>query len=563
MRPAEDEAEDNDSYFTIQMGSTLWETLIDNGVNPTTWRDVFEFNRDNNPAFRRIVNANRIPRGTMIYIPLESGPKPQAAQPSAAPSRTTAVDTVRLLDNVPFLKITSGSRVQINDVIRQYCIPARITGARERANLLRSLRADIRDLYRLAGLEFGNRDRTSYIPVHYTADQYTALEKRLSALYGSPDNFIRRDSLLAGSPTDILHVARRGESYRSLAETYLGSTARFPDTYVLKKSRPDHLRYMAQQIRHYNLNQELLPGKTYLVPGYLADVSYYEFNPPVHLSRRTKEFLYYDNSLKISLENHITRSKTYWKRRQQYLPPLGRELADGSPAYPDMIVWHRTGLEPEIEKVLREKGRTQFSLRYIFRMAVTNYYIDERGNCFLIVDPDKNPRDHAGSPAAFRCFWNGEGRVSDVSVGIEIEAGFQSVLTQAQLETARKLQQMIRSLYVIPADRVLDHRKVASRRGPGLRLLRGRKADGLTPGDRIAIGIPVVLDPDVLRGVADPNLNEIQQRRADSNDYWYLTDVDPDLEESARAAGWHQDDGRWYSPADSGGDLPVVQPSSD
>ena len=132
---------------------------------------------------------------------------------------------------------------------------------------------------------------------------------------------------------------------------------------------------------------------------------------------------------------------------------------------------------------------------------------------FLIVDPDKNARDHSGNPTDYRCFWNGVNRLGDVSIGIEIEAWFTSKLTRAQLETSRKLQEVLRSSYVIPDERVLDHKKVASRRGPGGMLVRGRKADGLTPSDRKAIGIAPVLDPDVLRGFVRPNIDEMASRR--------------------------------------------------
>ena len=60
-----------ESHLTVTMGSSLWETLVDNGVNPSIWKYVFEYNRANNPAFARITRTNRIPRGTVIFIPLE------------------------------------------------------------------------------------------------------------------------------------------------------------------------------------------------------------------------------------------------------------------------------------------------------------------------------------------------------------------------------------------------------------------------------------------------------------------------------------------------------------
>ncbi|MBN2290469.1 MAG: N-acetylmuramoyl-L-alanine amidase, partial [Candidatus Glassbacteria bacterium] len=246
---------------------------------------------------------------------------------------------------------------------------------------------------------------------------------------------------------------------------------------------------------------------------------------------------------------------------QMHLPPLERKFDNGQSAYPDMILWHRTGLEPEIEELLRSKGREHFSVRYIYRSAVANYYIDEKGECFLIVDPEKNPRDHAGFPHDYRCFWNGQPRVSDVSIGIEVESGFTGNFTAAQLAACRKLQEVLRGRFIIADHRILDHRKVACRRGRGPALLRGRKADGLTSYERRALGIVPVLDPDVLRGLVDPNLDTIQQRYTDSEDYWYRVAPDPDLEKTARLVGWRLENGLWLRP-EPAGNLQQAVPSS-
>ena len=180
---------------------------------------------------------------------------------------------------------------------------------------------------------------------------------------------------------------------------------------------------------------------------------------------------------------------------------------------------------------------------------MANYYIDEDGKCYLIVDPDKNPRDHAGHSVTYRCFWNGESRVSDVSIGIEIESGFLGDLNPAQLKAARKLNEYLCSRWIIDPDRNIDHRKVGSRMGPGLMLTRGRKSDGLTLVDRRAIGIEhQVLDVDVLRGLVDPNLDELQQRRLDVDDFWFGVYPDPDLEISAQMVGWKFVGGQWIRP---------------
>jgi len=542
---------ENGEYIKVRLRSTLWETLIDNGVNPTLWKEVFYYNRRNNPAFARIKSAHRIPNGITVYIPSDWQDGKRAARRRTGPVKAVVQDTVYRLE-MPLLLVRAGRSQGLNEVIEQFCVPASIRNKSSRSSLLRNVRSDIRDLYRRMGRELSRYDRSFYVPLHLVAEHYQALRRKIDALDENPAYFVSRDSLLGAAGDDIRHFAAAGEDYLDLAKRYIGKASNFPAHYPYRKSSSAHLAYMAQIIRHYNLNQPLWPGKPYLIPGYLVGGRYYRDHPRVKLVRRTKNSVSYANGLKISLAYHVTRRKMYWKRRERYLPPLKRLLEDGKAAYPDMILWHRTGLEPEIEEVLRSKGREHFSVRYIYRAAVTNYYIDEKGRCFLIVDPEKNPRHHAGYPRDFRCFWNGQARISDVAIGIEIESGFTGSLSRKQLATAKKLQEFIRGRFIIGDQRILDHRKVACRRGPGLTLLRGRKADGLTASERRALGIEPLLDPDVLRGLVDPNLDTIQRRRLDSEDYWYRVALDPDLEKSARLVGWRLENGLWQRPGPAG-----------
>ncbi|MBW7997004.1 MAG: N-acetylmuramoyl-L-alanine amidase [Candidatus Glassbacteria bacterium] len=553
-----------EQYVTVRMGGSLWNTLIDNGVDPTQWRYIFEFNRERNPAFARITSAKRIPRGVTIYIPFESeGDSPIRRRQPARPRSSTVQDTVKFHGDEPFLKIKTGRGQSLSNVVRQFCMPEWSGDKRLRESMVRTISSDIRDIYRRAGEVFSYRSAVIHVPLYLTEEHYNSLADRHSSLNSSPESYVARERIYPLGERDIKHTAAPGETYADLAGRYVAPASEWPSTYTFHDDPERHARYLAQQIRHYNMNQPLWPGKLYYIPSYLLNNRYVLSKPVVGLKKKTKNKLVYDNGLEISLSHHVTRRKTYYRRRQKYLPPLKRQFGDGSAAYPDMIIWHRTGIEPEVEEALREKKRSQFSLNYIYRMAVTNFYIDESGNCFLVVDPDKNPRDHSGSPADYRCFWNGQNRVSDVSIGIEIEAGFTSVITAAQLETARKLQQVIRSIYIIPDERVLDHRKVATRRGPGNMLLRGRKADGLTASERRAIGIAPVLDPDVLRGLVLPNLNEISSRRADSTDFWYKVEIDPDLVATARRAGWRLDGRIWTSPSPGFPDRESIQSSFD
>jgi N-acetyl-anhydromuramyl-L-alanine amidase AmpD len=543
---AHDESENGD-YIKVRLRGTLWETLVENGVNPTLWRNVFDYNRRHNKAFANVRSANRIPNGITVYIPSDWQKGKSVAKRRTGPRKAVVQDTVYRL-GMPVLQVRAGRNQRLGDVISQLCLPSSIRGKRNQASLVRNVGSDIRDLYRRMGRELSSYDRSFFIPLHLTGEHYNALRKRLDLVFEDHSLFVRRDSLLGVADNDIVHLALAGEDYTDLAKRYIGVTDKFPAGYPYKNSRTRHLAYMAQIIRHYNLNQPIWPGKTYFIPAYLVDGRYYRDNPEVKLVRRGKNALYYENGLKLSLEYHVTRKRMYWKRRERYLPPMERKLADGSRAYPDMILWHRTGLEPEIEEVLRSKGKEHFSLRYIYRAAVTNYYIDEKGNCFLIVDAEQNPRNHAGYPVDFRCLWNGQARVSDVSIGIEVEGGFTGNFNQAQLSTCKKLQEVLRGKFIIADHRILDHRKVACRRGPDLVLLRGRKADGLTSYERRVLDINAILDPDVLRGLVDPNLDIIQQRRLDSEDYWYNVEMDKDQQESARVVGWRYENGLWLRP---------------
>ncbi|MEA2063393.1 MAG: N-acetylmuramoyl-L-alanine amidase [Gemmatimonadota bacterium] len=535
------------SYFKVRLRGTLWETLIEHGVNPTRWKEVFQYNRRFNPAFKRIKSAHRIPDRTTVYIPTDWGGKRTAVKRRTGPRKSVVQDTVFRLD-MTVLLVKAGRDQRLSDVLNQLCRPASIKGKQDRSRLVRNVRSDMRDFYRRDGRELNSWDRSFFIPLHLAKEGFEGLRNRIGAYFRAPELFVRRDSLLGTGEADIAHLAAPGEDYRRFAKLYAGMPEDFPGRYPFRKSLNKHLAYMAQVIRHYNLNQPVWPGKTYFIPACLVEGAYYREHPEVKLVRKTRKSLRYGNGLEVLLEYHVTRRKMYWKRRERYLPPLERRLADGSPAFPDMILWHRTGLEPEIEEVLRSRGRKHFSLRYIYRTAVTNYYIDENGLCFLVVDPEKNPRDHAGHPNDYRCFWSGQARVSDISIGIEIESGFLGSLSRAQLATARKLQELIRSRYIIQDDRVLDHAKVAVRRGPDRSLRRGRKADKLTVAERGVLGIGPILDPDVLRGLVDPNLDELQVRQKDSDDYWFHVELDPDLEQSARMAGWRKAGGRWLRP---------------
>lgn len=544
---------DDSEFFEVRMQGSLWETLKSAGVNPTMYQEVFDYNKQNNPRFRSFRSYKQIGRGTVIYIPNSmSGTRGGGAVPvrsqASWPSRATIVDTVVQV-GVPLLVVKTGRGQSLNTVIQQLCLSPDLSDQRDQSNLVRNIRSDMHDIYIRIDRDWSSYSSEYLIPLHFQVDRRKELIKKIDYVLNRPEAYVRRDSIIYVNEGDIVHLAGAGESYLDLARRYCPPAESFPARYPYHKESRNHLRYMSQIIKHYNLNQAIHQGRTYFIPYYLKDAAYYRLTPEISAVRQTKSYIEYSNGLKLMLDYHVTRKKEYWKNRQKYILPLKREMEDGSLAYPDMILWHRTGLDPEIEDQLREKGRKQFSLKYIYRLSVANYYIDEDGNCYLIVDTDKNPRDHAGHSVTFRSFWNGEPRVSDVSIGIEIESGFLGDLNPSQLATARKLNDYLRSSWIIDPDRNIDHRKVGSRIGPDLMLTRGRKSDGLTLVDRRAIGIEhQVLDVDVLRGLVDPNLDELQERRLDIDDFWFGVYPDPDLEISAQMVGWKFVGGQWIRP---------------
>ena len=368
---------DDSEFFEVRMKGSLWETLKSAGVNPTMYQDVFDYNKQSNPRFRKYRNYKQISRGTVIYIPnslsgTRAGRAPSAKSQASWPSKATIVDTVVQV-GVPLLKVKTGRGQNLNTVIQQLCLPPELQGQRDQTNLVRNIRGDMHDIYVRIDRDWSSYSSEYLIPLHFKLDQRRELVKKIDYTLGSPHAYIRRDSIVGVHEDDIVHVASSGESYLDLASSYCPPAAAFPVRYPYHKDSQRHQRYMAQIIKHYNLNQAIHQGKTYFIPYYLKDAAYYKLNPDISPVRQTKSYIEYSNGLKMMLDYHVTRKKQYWKNRQKYIMPLQRKLEDGSPAYPDMILWHRTGLDPEIEDRLREKGRKQFSLNISigFRWPIT------------------------------------------------------------------------------------------------------------------------------------------------------------------------------------------------
>ena len=117
---AHDEVEENGESVKVRLRSTLWETLIENGVNPTLWKDVFYYNRRHNKAFARIKSAHRIPNGITIYIPSDWQSEKAASARRAVPKKAVVQDTVFRL-GMPVMLVKAGRNQWLNDVIKQFC----------------------------------------------------------------------------------------------------------------------------------------------------------------------------------------------------------------------------------------------------------------------------------------------------------------------------------------------------------------------------------------------------------------------------------------------------------
>ena len=224
-------------------------------------------------------------------------------------------------------------------------MPDGIKNKRLFTNMSRGIASDIRDIYRRAGEDYSYRAAEFHIPLYLMADYHDSLRNRLELIQTSPDRYMARETYYPVDENDIRHMAAEDESYEDLVDRYVDPASEWPETYAFHKDQRQHVKYMAQQIRHYNMNQPLWPGKVYYIPSYLLNGRYYRDNPPVALKKRTKEKLAYANGLEVLLSHHVTRRKTYWRRKAETHSTASTEVRGRQTRLPghDSLAPHRSG----------------------------------------------------------------------------------------------------------------------------------------------------------------------------------------------------------------------------
>jgi len=119
-----------------------------------------------------------------------------------------------------------------------------------------------------------------------------------------------------------------------------------------------------------------------------------------------------------------------------------------------------------------ESGLTS-ALYTLARAGKANYLVARDGRVYCIVAHPYRA-NHAGVSV-----WNGITRLSDHSVGIELEGYHTRPFTAAQYRSLKALLEELQQIYRIPDERVLEHYRVAYSRSSSWirRPHRGRKRD--------------------------------------------------------------------------------------
>lgn len=159
------------------------------------------------------------------------------------------------------------------------------------------------------------------------------------------------------------------------------------------------------------------------------------------------------------------------------------------------------------------EGTAKGSLEKLSANGECHYVVDTDGTVYSIV-PRGKIAYHCG-----KSMWNGETRLDNVSVGIEIVGWHDREITDAQYASVRKLLAELKKKFKVPDERVLTHSMVAYgepnhwQKQPH----RGRKRCGMRlalPAARTRLGLAKKpgSDPDLKAGRlkdADPELTKI------------------------------------------------------
>ncbi len=175
------------------------------------------------------------------------------------------------------------------------------------------------------------------------------------------------------------------------------------------------------------------------------------------------------------------------------------------------IIIHSTegSLPSSLRTLSRGKVRRR---RYVSRGGHAHYLIAKNGTVYRILDP-RYRANHAGVS-----MWNGLDRLSDHSLGIELEGYHNVPFTNRQYRSLKELLRILQKRFRVKDRDVLEHYRVAYSRPNRFhkRRLRGRKKDpGADNFDRRRAGLTDAYprDPDVLAGRIGPNPDGVQRAR--------------------------------------------------
>ena len=175
------------------------------------------------------------------------------------------------------------------------------------------------------------------------------------------------------------------------------------------------------------------------------------------------------------------------------------------------IIIHSTegSLPSSLRTLSRGKVRRR---RYVSRGGHAHYLIAKNGTVYRILDP-KYRANHAGVS-----MWNGLDRLSDHSLGIELEGYHNVPFTDRQYRSLKELLRILQKRFRVKDRDVLEHYRVAYSRPNRFhrKRRRGRKKDpGADNFDRRRAGLTdrYRRDPDVIAGRIGANPDGIQLAR--------------------------------------------------
>lgn len=178
------------------------------------------------------------------------------------------------------------------------------------------------------------------------------------------------------------------------------------------------------------------------------------------------------------------------------------------------IIIHSTegSLPSSLRTLSRGKVRRR---RYVSRGGHAHYLIAKNGTVYRILDP-KYRANHAGVS-----MWNGLDRLSDHSLGIELEGYHNVPFTDRQYRSLKELLRILQKRFRVKDRDVLEHYRVAYARPNRFhnRRLRGRKRDpGADNFDRRRAGLTDAYrhDPDVVAGRIGPVPKPVRVARKSS-----------------------------------------------